>query len=774
MKIKEHISAQKGTVILGLLVILVIAFAVLARPFLPSRTQDQGATLDQTDAQQTAPLAFVDNQTCAGCHAEQVEDWLGSHHEQAMQVANRQTVLGDFDDATFTESDVTSRFFQKDGRFFVNTEGPDGNYADFEVKYTFGISPLQQYLLEFPNGRLQAFTVAWDTVEERWFTLYPDEDIEPDDPVHWTGRFFTANSSCIECHTTNMALNYDLSTDTYHTSWDEINVSCQACHGPGEDHVKWAQENGNDANKGLVVDYSSLEAQDVVENCARCHSRRYSVSKNDTSGHPFFDDFMPELLREGLYHADGQILDEVYVYGSFTQSKMYHEGVSCIDCHNPHTLELRQEGNQLCAGCHQLNPPSQKFETLSSKNYDTPEHHFHEVDSTGAQCVNCHMPAETYMIIDPRRDHQFSIPRPDVSVEWETPNACTDCHSDQSAEWAVESMDKWYGPQWQERPSIAGIMTMARAGDPVAEVPLFEVINDINQPAIVRATALELVGQYGAKGMAIMAGALSDDSPLVRATALQGFEELQNSQKLQLVEALLSDPVRGVRIEAAKALSTLSRNEFDEAQWQTFEAALEEYKAAQLAQADHPEGHLNLASLYAVMGQLDLAEQSYQTAIDRDNHFLPAHDNLANFYYQTGRSEEAEKTFRDALELMPEQGSLYYSLGLLLVEQQRLDEAATNLAKAAELMPNQQRLHYNYGLLLQELGQMSQAEEALLHAYDLSPSDQDILVALITFYREQGQPQEALTYAEQLNQLHPNVPPIMELLDSIQQEILRQ
>jgi len=709
----------------------------------------------QIEAQKKSGAAFVDNQTCGVCHVQYVEDWRGSHHEQSMQEANQQSVLGDFNNVSFTDAGLTSRFFQKKGKFFINTQGADGQYADFEVKYTFGVTPLQQYLLALPNGRLQSYTVAWDSKEKRWFDLYPDEKMEPDDPLHWTGRLFTANSSCIECHTTNMVLNYDVKSATYDTTWDGINVNCQSCHGPGDRHLKWATEGGGkeDTNKGLVVDYNGLDSKGEVETCARCHARRYAVSENDGYGHSFYDDFMPALLHEGLYHVDGQVIDEVYVYGSFIQSKMYHKGVSCTNCHDPHTLKLRQQGNPLCVTCHQSNPPAQKFSTLKKKNYNTSEHHFHDANSVGAQCINCHMPKKTFMKVDPRHDHSFPIPRPDLSVNWGTPNACSGCHADQSNEWAAKKMDTWYGKQWRNRPNITRLMSDARARVPRAEIPLSQLIKDLNQPAIVRATALDLLSSYGAKGGGSIISALTDESPLVRAAAVRNLEKLSDSKKLDVLLPLLSDPIRGVRIEVARVMARMPKKRFNQQQWKIFEGVLEEYKIAQMALADHPEGHLNLGNLYTNMGKPKLAEKSYLTAIKIGPRFLPAHNSLANFYYHSKRKKEAEKTFRQALQLMPKQGVLYYSLGLLLTEQQRLDEAIILFAKAAELMPDNHRIYYNYGLLLQKFGKIPQAEKVLLQAYELSTTDQNTLMALISLYREQGALDKALPYIKKLKDI---------------------
>ena len=270
-----------------------------------------------------------------------------------MQEATDKTVLGNFANASFQHHGITSRFFKTDAKFFVHTEGPDGKLADFEIKYTFGVEPLQQYLIEFPGGRLQSLTIAWDTEKKRWFHLYPNEKISSDDPLHWTGLYQNVNSMCAECHTTNFKKGYDSKTEAYNTTWSEINVSCQACHGPGEAHVEWAK-NLEDraapeyADKGLLVNFKGSGSRYQVEACARCHSRRHLIYDKFKHGSPLMDHIVPALLREGLYHADGQILDEVYVYGSFLQSKMYQAGVRCSDCHNSHTLKLKAVGNAIC------------------------------------------------------------------------------------------------------------------------------------------------------------------------------------------------------------------------------------------------------------------------------------------------------------------------------------------------------------------------------------------------------------------------------------------
>lgn len=713
------------------------------------------------DAVSSTKHAFVDNNRCVECHAEQVKDWKGSHHEKAMEEANKASVLGDFNNVTFTDAGVTSRFFKKGDKYFINTEGGDGKYRDFEVKYTFGVEPLQQYLLVLPKGRLQAFTVAWDTEKKRWFDLHPDDSTPPEDPLHWSRRAFTANSSCIECHTTNMSLNFDTETAEYHTHWSEPNVSCQACHGPASQHLEWAKhykESKNESsehgesNRGLLVNYKGMDSKQVVESCARCHSRRYAVSENNAHGRSYFDDYMPELLRPGSYHADGQIQDEVYVYGSFVQSKMYHKGVSCADCHNPHTLKLRHEGNAMCMSCHQVNPPKARFATLQAKAYDSPRHHFHQAGSAGAQCVNCHMPSTTYMQNDPRRDHSFSIPRPDLTEKWKTPNACNRCHEDKTTDWATQAMDKWYGKAWRERPSTAKVMTQARQALPEALKPLMALINDTETAAIVRATAMDLLPAYGASSLTAVEGGLQDASPLVRVAAVQGLEPFMNKRLFKVITPLLYDPIRAVRIEVARLLATVPQDQFSEQDWRQEQKTLKEYQAAQLAMADHPEGHINLGNLHMRMGDKEKALAAYQTAVRMDERFTPAYSSLGQFYYATGKPREALAAFRSALQSTPEAGDIHYSMALLLSELKQPEEALTHMERAAQLLPDLAQIHFNHGLLLQKQNKMTEAENALLKARSLASADRRIIQALLALYRQQGNTEKMKALAEQLNQ----------------------
>ena len=357
--------------------------------------------------------AYVGRDSCVECHAEAVAKWEGSHHFHAMELPNDQTVRADFNGTTFTHHNITSRFFRKDDRFLVETENQEGEQETFPVKYTFGWEPLQQYLVEFPDGRLQVLPFCWDVEGKRWFHVYNEERIPPHDQLFWTRPMQNWDHMCADCHSTNLRKRFNAKRQTFETVYSEMNVACESCHGPGKKHVDLASASSD--WKGFphfaLADVNSTN-KIQVDSCAKCHSRRGFAHPGHHAGSRFLDHFLPEVTQPWspdmsvpTYHVDGQIDDEVYVYGSFIQSKMYHQGVKCTDCHDPHTARTLAKGNQLCMRCHSPKPENPTL-------YDSPAHHFHEQGSKGAQCVECHMPEKKYMVVDPRRDHSIRIPRP--------------------------------------------------------------------------------------------------------------------------------------------------------------------------------------------------------------------------------------------------------------------------------------------------------------------------------------------------------------------------
>ncbi len=753
---------------------------------------------------------YVGAQSCAQCHQAEHQRWQGSQHAQAMQPATEQAVLGDFKDASFTYTGVTSTFFRRDGKFMARTDGSDGKLQDYEITYTFGIYPLQQYLIGFPDGRYQALGIAWDSRPkeqggQRWFHLYPDQNITHRDPLHWTGAQQNWNYMCAECHSTNLRKNYDPQLKRFNTTWSEINVSCEACHGPGANHVAWAKKEGDwqklDGTKGLAIALDERHglrfqfrvlamkglslattalnqrpsvlwtanpatssvppstpraASRELELCARCHSRRGQFWEDYKFGQPLLDTHRLALLTPDLYYPDGQMKDEVFNHGSFLQSKMQMKGVSCSDCHDPHSGQLRAAGGKVCLQCH-----------LPAK-YDTPQHHFHPADSKGADCVACHAPTTNYMVVDPRHDHSFRIPRPDLSVTLGVPNTCTQCHSDQSASWAAEQVKKWYGKIPVGHQQFAEALHAGSLDAPGAHELLRALLKNPDQPNIARASAVSRLGdRLNPAAFEAIRPLLTDPDPLLRSTAARALEAIPPELKLRHLLTLLNDPVRLVRIEAARALASVPQESLNEAQRLAIQRGVAEYAAAEMTNADRPESFLNIGLISVDQRQFEKAETAYRAALDLQPTFTQAAVNLADLYRLQGRDAEGEKTLRQALDLDPQNAAAHHALGLLLIRQKRLPEALAALAEAARLGGDNPRYGYVYAVALNSAGQGPKAIQELETVLQRHPNDRDSLLALVAFQRDAGNLDAARSYARRLAALEPDNPDVRMLLQKM-------
>jgi len=764
--------------VIGAVVVAVVLIAVVVLPSL-LRGGD-------------APARYVGRKSCIECHQQAYEDWKGSDHDWAMRPATDDNVLGDFSGVEFTAFGVRSRFFKRDGKYYVHTDGPDGQMRDYPIAYTFGHEPLQQYLIELDRGRLQCLSIAWDSRPEseggqRWYHLYAHETgIDHEDELHWTRPSQNWNTMCASCHSTDLQKNYDLATDTYHTTWFEMNVSCETCHGPGSKHIEWANASGLSAwfgydheNMGLIADLKTPEnrlrpepideqgnwkmtihdtTHDVqLDSCAPCHSRRSQISESPHQGMDLLQTHVPQTLEQGLYFPDGQILDEVYVYGSFKQSLMYRQGVRCTDCHQPHSMELIAPGNALCTRCHQ------------PERFDTPEHHFHAPNTPGASCVECHMPTRTYMGVDARRDHSLRIPRPDLSVKLGVPNACNQCHTDEDAKWAAKWVETWHGPQRKHDPHYGQIIAAGQSHESGAAEKLIELALDHEQPDIARATAIGLLPEYPSREAGeVLQKTLKDDESLVRVASVRALTMFDPRTILPLAEPMLDDPVLAVRAEAARVLSVVPADQMTPEQIEKRKAGLDEYRDTQAVNNDRPDAHLNLGGILANMGDHDGAIEEFKTAM-RLNPLVPQPKwMLAQLYRQTGRDSEAEPLLRELVKSQPQFGDAYYSLGLLLAGSDRLEEAVNVLKQAADRMPNFPRVWYNYGLALQRLNRHEEAERALSRAYELNNQSPDFVNALSIFYVQRQQWEKALTFTQYLARLVPNEQAVRQRLQMIQ------
>lgn len=771
MTVSAYISSRGWRWLGSASIAVVLLAAYLAQQSSPAAVPP-GAVQQDVEAKPAGQAQYLGSASCSGCHTEQHQAWEQSQHRHAMDHASAETVLADFNDTRFEHAGITSHFSVREGAYYVTTDGPDGALTEYRVLYTFGLDPLQQYLVDLGGGRIQALSIAWDTRPEadggqHWFHLYPNETVRHDHPLHWTGASQNWNFMCADCHVTDYRKGYDADTQLFDSRWAEMGVGCEACHGPGSQHIEWSK--GREwPDKGLTVllderqdmhwlhemqrvtarRSTPLSSDKEQQICAQCHSLRSAVAEGYHAGLPLQDFYRPALLSDPLFFPDGQQREEVFISASFAQSKMHGAGVTCSDCHEPHSQALRAPGNALCNSCH------------LATEFDRPGHHFHAADSSAAQCVNCHMPERTYMVIDPRRDHRIAVPRPDLAQQFGTPDACSTCHIDQKPEWAAQRIAEWFPEGRWRQPSLTAVIAAADQGQPGAQRDLATLAADPQLAPIMRGSVLQRLRPEADTAMlqAAIAG-LGDADPLVRLGSLQAFEDAPAALRQRHLPPLLADPLRSLRALAASMLADVPLGETDQLQ---YARALEEYEQELALHAERASHLGQLALLRWRQGHADAAEQAWVQAIKAEP-YTPANPlNLADLYRTQGREKEAEQLLKQALERMPQEGMLHYALGLSRVRQQQHEAAMEHLRRAWELQPEDPRTGYVLAVAWEATAPQS-ALEILRQAAKLHPNDRNLLWAGASFSYRHNRPALAREFVKALLKRDPNDQPAQQL-----------
>ncbi len=739
---------------------------------------------------------FVGSTACGQCHQAELNSWTGSHHQLAMNKATEQTVLGDFNNVKIPHQNRIAHFFKVDKQFFVTTDNALGQPQTYEVTDTFGIEPLQQYLVKFPRGRKQVLDIAWDSREQSlggqtWFYIHSDHgkniindeklnnisslehikaphpainnDTENNiEPLHWTSSFYNWNSRCASCHTTGFNKNYDDKTDSYNSQFSADNVGCEACHGQGKQHVKWARGDTekNIGHKGFNHSLKDTGVWDVIneiakspsspeENmnktinnetmsnispvhraaatkmrtgtraeqqitaCAGCHSRRLQLGQHQ-EGKTFTDNYLPMLIEQPLYHDDGQIKDEVFVWGSFTQSKMFEAGVVCSNCHNPHSLELKIDGNGLCTQCH------------NSGVYDNNQHHKHTAASSGAQCVNCHMPSTTYMNIDKRRDHSFQIPRPALSKKINSPDPCTSCHTNKKQDWASEKIAELFGhkllPHAFSKPFIK-----AQSSPHNQTKQLLKLANNPVIPAIIRASAWTHIGSSHTKSsVKSLQNALKNKSEVIRLGAVRSLSTLPVDLRLELLNPNLSEKSMAVRVEMARQLSAINLGNLNLHTQNKIKSFFSDLISAALYDADTPENQIILGNFYLAQNHIEKAIKHFQSALALEPHFQNALLNLADLYRGKEEDHKALPLLKEAISHHGYSSYPHYALGLLYIRQNQLELAIESLQQATALDSDNISYTYAYILALIKVKNNEQAWK-IINDWQVKHGQEDII-----------------------------------------------
>lgn len=728
----------------GLIIFLSLTFVIYTILFFVESCKN---TQTDTSFISKGSNEFIGPEACSSCHYAEYLDWVVSDHFKSMLEANDTTVSGDFNNTVFTSDGVTSRFFKRGDDYFINTEGPDGINHDYQVKYTFGYYPLQQYLVEFPSGRMQVPRVTWDVEGRKWFHQYPGEKIKSNDWLHWTNAAQNWNSMCAICHSTNLKKNYIAETDSFHTTWSVINVSCESCHGPGKNHVDYINSEAYKSGDTTFGSFIAMLKTDTnfiqLNTCAVCHARRTEIKQDFIHSDNLLDNLIPQIPTTESYFADGQIKDENYEYGSFTQSLMFHRGIKCSSCHNAHSGKIIKTGNALCLDCH-------------NSTYNESTHTFHQPKSPGSACINCHMPSKYYMGVDLRRDHSLRIPRPDLSVQYDVPNACNQCHTDKSTKWASDAVIKWFGEE--RKYHFSEDLIPGSKADANSTAHLQKLINDDSIPFIIRATAIYYLSLTSSPSIDLFKKNMFDEDPIIRYHAIGAIGSFSPQIWAGEAAVLLNDPVRAVRINTANIFSTVSNEVFDRSSNKQYIKANDELLGYMNYQSDFINGNVMLGDYYYKTADYLKAEKYYLRSIEMDSLANYSRINLSTIYNAQKRNDKALAILEKAAEVDPSNARIFYLLALLHYEMGNTTKSENNFIRAIDLNYPVEGVYYNYALFLMQKTDYINAEKILKQGLNLNHDSESLNYCISLVYIKSDRKNLAIPYVKKLKTINPDDP----------------
>ncbi len=720
---------------------------------------------------------YAGSAACESCHEDEYRQWQSSHHKLAERKPNASRDQAAFAAGRAALSGDHSVIPRRAGAAYqILGTGLNHTQQVFAVSRVIGESPLRQFLTPFSGGRLQAFEAAYDPRSNEWFNVYGQENRQPGEWGHWTGRGMNWNSMCASCHNTAVRKNYDPASGSYHTTMMEPTVGCEACHGPMREHNEWQTRFGHSGKKDLTL--KKLSPDQVVDNCGFCHARRGELTGEFKPGDNFSDQMRLELVDNSeTFYADGQVHEEDYEYAAFLGSRMHSRGVRCTDCHNPHSAKTVLPGNWLCMRCHMgtytnapiIDPVTHSHHKVfgqaagASANPDLAAYGTNVVPESGGECVNCHMPQTVYMQRHRRHDHGFTTPDPLLTKNAGIPNACNRCHLDKDVDWALKWCDEWYGPK-MNRPTRerALVIAAARKNEPVSPAALAELYKASDNP-YWRAVAAGLLEPWADEPVVrrLLIAGLKDTNALVRSGCIRSLQRVAQDPLVHSgLVTELQDTVRDVRLEAAWTL----RAELD-----LRSKAGMELQESFAHNCDQPMGQVQLAGFALARGDAEQAGAHYKKAVEWDPGSGAIRHDYAVILAGLRRPQEAIEQLQAAARLEPTNPEYQYSLGLGWNELGETSNTVRCLREAVRLQPAFSRAWYNLGLALDSSGLTEEALDALAHAKATNQNDPEAPYAAATILARLGRWKEARREAERALEIQPRFQSAQELLRTIDQ-----
>lgn len=748
---------------LGIAAAIVLAAGCAQEPRDPPARQSVTTESDATSpALQPSAVAqsegserpFVGSKPCRDCHEDFYKLWSKSWHGLAMQ-----PYTAAFAKANLTPQGADVAIGKRKYRAEVGAEagwiresGPGGE-RKYPIAHVMGGKNVYYLLTPLERGRLQVLPLAYDVHKKAWYDMaasgvrhFPDRR---DEALEWTDRMFAFNTTCFNCHVTELATNYDLETDTYHTTWAEPGISCEACHGSAKEHVRAmeAGAKGHSSKEIKILRAKEFTPAQMNDMCATCHAKLVPLSLSFLPGDKFFDHFDLIALEHADFYPDGRDLGENYTHTSWLMSPCAKSGkLDCNHCHTP-SGRPRFEGpqsNQMCMPCHEnlVKQPA--------------EHGHHQAGSKGNECIGCHMPMTRFAAMG-RSDHSMRPPTPAATIAFKSPNACNLCHADHDAAWADQWVRKWYPRDYQaETLRRAELIDLARKRQWKRLPEMLAELKKKDGDEVYKASLVRLLAGCEDDGKwPVLRGLLQDRSPLVRSSAVAALGGHLTPEVLKALLAAAADESRLVRIRAAMTLAAVSPdmlpNESDRANLQK---ATGDFLRAMRARPDDWSSYANLGNFYMESRDFSAAIACFETATRLEPRVIGPMVNAAMAYSNLERNDRAEASLRRALKLEPNNAAANFNLGLLLGELGRLEEAEQTLRTALKADPQMAAAAYNLGVILGKKN-LDEAIAWCAKAHELRPNDSKYAHTLAFYQRQKGNTDEAVALLRQVLQREP-------------------
>ncbi|MCP5115448.1 MAG: tetratricopeptide repeat protein [bacterium] len=644
---------------------------------------------------------FVGSASCRSCHEDFYKLWAPSFHGLAMQPYTAEFAKANltphteeiFVGKTAYRAEVTG------DEGWVTERTADGSEKRLEIVHVLGGKNVYYFLTPWKRGRLQTLPVSYDVNRKAWYDTaasgvrhFPDPDMT-DEPLHWTERPYTFNTSCYGCHVSQLTTNYRLDSDSYHTVWVEPGINCETCHGPAVDHVRVCEEapEGSPPADLQIIKTSEFDVEQTNTMCAPCHAKMVSLSTDFRPGERYFDHYDLVTLEHPDFYPDGRDLGENYTYTSWLMSPCAKSGqLDCLHCHTSSgRYRFKEENpNGACLPCHQ------------DKVDNATAHTRHAADSAASECIACHMPMTEFARML-RSDHSMRPPTPATTAKYKSPNACNLCHDDQDARWADGWVRRWRKRDYQ-KPVLdrAALVDAARKNDWRRLDDMLAYLGREDTDEVFATSLIRLLRNADDERIwPPIEAALKDSSPLVRAAAADALGSHLNPHSLRALVRAARDDYRLVRIRAAASLARAPRDMLDARSHGVVNKAMAEFERSMRTRPDDVASHTNLGNFYMNRGDMERSLASFETAIEIQPDNVPTLVNVALAYNLAGQNDKAEASLRQALTHDAGNAAANFNLGLLLGELGRLTEARQALRAAVKSDPQMAAAAYNLCVL---------------------------------------------------------------------------